>query len=182
MEKLEFVTAEPLGLTLNWRDGRIWEWRIVWAGAKRAVGCAPGRDAGASGEAQAEAAGRDAADPSPAAKSLAQALARYAAGQEPHWPDLPLAWERLTPFAREVLVAMREHTGPGRTLTYGQLAALCGRPRAARAVGRIMARNPWPLVYPCHRVVGAGGKMVGFSAEGGIGLKRWLLGLEAGRE
>ena len=64
----------------------------------------------------------------------------------------------------------------GRTVTYGELARKAGFPGAARAVGGAMARNPIPIVIPCHRVVGHGGSITGF----GLGLwrKRWLLDLE----
>ncbi len=64
----------------------------------------------------------------------------------------------------------------GQTVTYGELARRSGFPGAARAVGGAMARNPMPIVIPCHRVVGEGGSITGF----GLGLwrKRWLLDLE----
>jgi len=64
----------------------------------------------------------------------------------------------------------------GTTTTYGQLAALTGNPRAARAVGTIMNRNPIPIVLPCHRVVGANGSLTGYA--GGLERKERLLRLE----
>jgi methylated-DNA-[protein]-cysteine S-methyltransferase len=64
----------------------------------------------------------------------------------------------------------------GRTETYGSLAARIGRPRAARAVGGALNRNPLPIVLPCHRVVGASGSLVGYA--GGLERKRALLELE----
>jgi methylated-DNA-[protein]-cysteine S-methyltransferase len=66
----------------------------------------------------------------------------------------------------------------GGTRTYGQVAAAVGDPGAARAVGVACNRNPIPVIVPCHRVVGAGGKLVGFG--GGLDRKRRLLELEAG--
>lgn len=66
----------------------------------------------------------------------------------------------------------------GATVTYGELAERAGRPGTARAVGSAMARNPWPIVVPCHRVLAAGGALGGFSAHGGIVTKRRLLALE----
>ncbi len=64
----------------------------------------------------------------------------------------------------------------GTTTTYGDLAAVSGSPRAARAVGTVMNRNPIPIVLPCHRVVGANGKLVGYA--GGLERKEQLLRLE----
>ena len=64
----------------------------------------------------------------------------------------------------------------GRLTTYGALAAQAGRPRAARAVGTIMNRNPIPIVLPCHRVVGSTGSLVGYG--GGLERKQQLLALE----
>ena len=64
----------------------------------------------------------------------------------------------------------------GQVTTYGELAARAGKPRAARAVGTIMNRNPIPIVLPCHRVVGANGSLVGYA--GGLDRKETLLKLE----
>jgi methylated-DNA-[protein]-cysteine S-methyltransferase len=64
----------------------------------------------------------------------------------------------------------------GSTDTYGSLAAKVGRPRAARAVGTVMNRNPIPIVLPCHRIVGANGSLTGYA--GGLDVKRHLLQLE----
>jgi len=87
---------------------------------------------------------------------------------------VPLDLAALPRFQKKVLLAARRILY-GRTVTYGQLAARAGRPRAARAVGQAMARNPVPLAVPCHRVVAADG-LGGFS--GGAALKRRLLALE----
>lgn len=81
--------------------------------------------------------------------------------------------------AFEVAVyALTRAVPPGRTTTYGELAAAAGAPGAARAVGRAMGRNPCPLVVPCHRVLAAQGATGGFSAHGGVVTKRRLLFLE----
>ena len=66
----------------------------------------------------------------------------------------------------------------GATVTYGELAARAGSPGAAQAVGSAMARNPWVVVVPCHRVLAAGGGLGGFSAPGGVATKRRLLTME----
>lgn len=92
-----------------------------------------------------------------------------------------LADDAQSTFHRAVYAAARA-IPPGQRRTYGALATAAGAPGLARAVGQAMARNPWPLVVPCHRVVGADGRMTGFSAHGGIDTKRRLLALEGVRE
>jgi methylated-DNA-[protein]-cysteine S-methyltransferase len=82
---------------------------------------------------------------------------------------------RVAPFHADVLreLALVPY---GHTDTYGALAAKVGRPRAARAVGTVMNRNPIPIVLPCHRIVGANGSLTGYA--GGLDVKRRLLQLE----
>jgi methylated-DNA-[protein]-cysteine S-methyltransferase len=85
----------------------------------------------------------------------------------------------LTDFQKRVLAVCAE-VGYGQTITYGELARRIGKPRAGRAVGAALGRNPVPLAIPCHRVVGCNGGLGGFSAEQGIRMKRRLLELESG--
>lgn len=113
---------------------------------------------------------------SPYGAALERIVADYALLEADQWPDLPLDLGGLTGFSRTVLDALRRHAPRGTVLTYGRLAALCGSPRAARAVGGVMARNPWPLLYPCHRVLAADLGLGGFGP--GLPLKRTLLSLE----
>jgi len=88
--------------------------------------------------------------------------------------DLPLDL-RVAPFHEAVLHELAR-VPYGRTETYGTLAAKVGRPKAARAVGTVMNRNPIPIVLPCHRIVGANGSLTGYA--GGLHVKRALLELE----
>ena len=88
---------------------------------------------------------------------------------------IDLSW--ASSFQRSVLTAC-SRIKPGQTRTYGELAHIIGRPRAARAVGLALAANRVPLIIPCHRVIAAGGGLGGFSAEGGLLLKQRLLTLE----
>ena len=90
---------------------------------------------------------------------------------------VPLDLSRVTPFNAKVLRAAQDIPA-GRTMTYGELAVRVGSPGASRAVGRAMATNPWPLIVPCHRVVGASGAAGGFSAHGGLVTKERILQLE----
>lgn len=100
----------------------------------------------------------------------------YFAGERTTF-DIPLALHDLgTPFEREVWSALL--TVPfGATTTYKALAALLGRPGAARAVGRANARNPVAIIVPCHRVIGSAGALTGYA--GGVDRKRRLLAHEA---
>jgi methylated-DNA-[protein]-cysteine S-methyltransferase len=113
---------------------------------------------------------------SPHGMELARIVTEYARLESDTWPDLPLDRSGYTPFSMHVLETLRHHTPRGSCTTYGRLAALCGTPRAARAVGGAMARNPWPLLYPCHRVLAGNMGLGGFSS--GLALKRTLLTLE----
>ena len=82
-----------------------------------------------------------------------------------------------TPFQLQVLRALQE-IPYGETISYGELAGKTGRPKASRAVGGACARNPIPIVIPCHRVIGSDGSLTGFG--GGIRIKAALLALEQG--
>jgi methylated-DNA-[protein]-cysteine S-methyltransferase len=89
--------------------------------------------------------------------------------------DLPVDLRPAREFGRAVLEQLAR-VPYGELTTYGTLAARAGRPRAARAVGTVMNRNPVPIVLPCHRVVGSTGSLVGYG--GGLDRKRTLLELE----
>ena len=101
-------------------------------------------------------------------------LDEYFEGQRQEF-DLPVDLRGRSEFTRQVLDQLAR-VPYGEVTTYGSLAALTGRPRAARAVGTIMNRNPIPIVLPCHRVVGSTGSLVGYG--GGLERKRLLLDLE----
>lgn len=83
----------------------------------------------------------------------------------------------IDPFRRAVYAATQAIPA-GSTATYGEIARAIGRPDGARDVGAALASNPFPVVVPCHRVVGADGKLTGFSAPGGLATKRRMLELE----
>ncbi len=89
--------------------------------------------------------------------------------------DLEVDLSPLPAFQQDVLTEL-VRVPYGHVDTYGALAERIGRPRAARAVGGALNRNPVPIVIPCHRIVGAGGSLVGYA--GGLERKRLLLGLE----
>ncbi len=101
---------------------------------------------------------------------LHQQLAAYFAGTKAGF-DLPLHWAG-TPFQEAVWTALTA-LPPGRTCSYGALARTLGKPEAVRAVAKANGENPILLLVPCHRVVGAGGALTGYS--GGLHRKQWLL-------
>jgi len=109
----------------------------------------------------------------PVAEAIRQ-LREYFAGRRNEF-DLPLAPEG-TEFQRTVWQRLQE-IPYGETISYGELAKRVGNPKASRAVGAANGQNPIPIVIPCHRVIGANGKLTGFG--GGLPTKEALLGLEA---
>ena len=100
-------------------------------------------------------------------------LSEYFAGERRGF-ELPLELS-CTPFQRDVLTAL-QRIPYGETRSYSDIAAAVGRPKAVRAVGAANARNPLPIVIPCHRVIGKRGALTGFG--GGLDVKEHLLGLE----
>lgn len=100
-------------------------------------------------------------------------LEEYFAGNRKQF-DLPLA-PKGTDFQKRVWKALTD-IPYGETRTYGEIAAAVGSPKAARAVGMANNKNPIGIIVPCHRVVGADGKLVGYA--GGMEKKEWLLNLE----
>ena len=117
-------------------------------------------------------------EPVPFVQEVITRVQSHFKGVMQDFAGVPYAWDRVTPFQRAVYeVALR--VKPGQTWSYGQLAAAIGQPPAAsRAVGTALGQNPWPLLVPCHRFIGADGRMTGFSAPGGIKTKLRLLALE----
>jgi len=122
------------------------------------------------------------ADPPPAIAAVIAQAVRYFAGERIDFSPIELDLSALDPFRRSVYQALRK-VGFGETVTYGELAKRAGaaEPQAAQDVGIAMARNPVPLIIPCHRVLAAGGKIGGFSAPGGSATKEKMLAMEGVR-
>jgi methylated-DNA-[protein]-cysteine S-methyltransferase len=111
-------------------------------------------------------------------KALQQQITSYFEGACVEFsPDIPIDFNGSGGFSRKVLAACR-NIKFGQKITYSGLAQKAGRPAASRAVGNALAKNPLPLIIPCHRVLRSDGKMGGFSAPGGIPLKKRMLDLE----
>ncbi len=108
-------------------------------------------------------------------RELQQQIVAYFRGERSTFV-CKLAIERMTPFQKLVTLACR-NVPYGKVCTYGELALRAGHAGAARAVGSVMASNPFPLLVPCHRVVGKNG-IGGFSGNGGVDQKMAMLAME----
>lgn len=114
-------------------------------------------------------------NPEKTASAIRQ-LGEYLTGERTAF-TFPIDWRLLRPFQQEVLKLVFA-IPYGETRSYGEIAHQMGRSHAARAVGRANATNPMPLVIPCHRVVGADGKLRGYGGGEGLKTKEWLLKME----
>jgi methylated-DNA-[protein]-cysteine S-methyltransferase len=121
--------------------------------------------------------GDDEAPPPPGVRAVIDAVTLHLAGTPADLSAARLDMRGVPPFHARVYDALRA-VESGSTVGYGELAARAGSPKAFRAVGQAMAKNPFPLLVPCHRVLAAGGKPGGFSAHGGVATKARLLDLE----
>jgi len=115
--------------------------------------------------------------PRGAAKEAVRAMRGHLAGELDALAAIELDFAGIPLFHRRVYEALRA-VGPGRTVGYGELAARVGSPKAARAVGQAVGKNPFPIIVPCQRVLAAGGRVGGFSAHGGVETKRRMLAIE----
>jgi len=172
MHKHETVRAGPLCLELTWRAGLLNHVKLRWS--------TPGDTVRAL---------------TPWAAPLTEWLRGYLAGRPEPCPEIPpkippkippeippeipLDWEKMSGFSRQVLATLQTQVSAGQWISYGKLAEFCGCPGAARAVGRVMATNPWPLLVPCHRVLGSAGQLTGFGC--GLDIKLFLLKTEGVR-
>jgi methylated-DNA-[protein]-cysteine S-methyltransferase len=155
METTEFDTA--IGrCAIGWTERGVA--KVRWPGSRRASGSAT---------------------PPPEIARAIEGIKALLRGEPADLTGVPVDFGGTQPFERRVYEAARS-IQPGSTRTYGELAAEVGEPGEARAVGVAMARNPVPLVVPCHRVVAADGRLGGFSAPGGVATKRRLLEIEGG--
>lgn len=117
------------------------------------------------------------ADPPSSAERAIEGVRHVLAGEKDDLDDVLLDLSAVGAFEAEVYRLTRA-IPPGSTTTYGDIARPLGGVHLARAVGQALGRNPWPIVIPCHRVTGASGRLGGFSATGGVAIKRRLLEIE----
>lgn len=124
-----------------------------------------------------------AADETEPTKQIARVIADIQAlllGEKKTLRAAPLDMTGVPQFHARVYDTARA-IPPGKTRTYGEIARAVGQPDGARAVGQALGRNPFAIIVPCHRVVGANQKLVGFSANGGIATKLKMLEIEGWR-
>ncbi len=121
----------------------------------------------------------EAEPPRPIARAIDE-IASLMDGEKKRLRAIGLDMGRVAPFNARVYETTRA-IPPGQTRTYGEIARAVGDAGAARAVGQALGRNPFAIVVPCHRVVGANDKLVGFSANGGIATKLRMLQIEGWR-
>jgi methylated-DNA-[protein]-cysteine S-methyltransferase len=120
------------------------------------------------------------ASPPRAVQRALDAIVQLLRGETSDLAAIDLDMAHVPPFHRRVYEVART-IPPGSTLTYGEIATRLGAPGSARAVGQALGKNPFAIVVPCHRVLAAGGKVGGFSANGGITTKLRLLSIEGAR-
>ncbi len=119
-------------------------------------------------------------EPPPSVRAVVDAVIRLIEGEPVDLSKAPLDLAGLPDLHRRVYdVALTIQ--PGETLTYGEVARRIGEPHAAQAVGQALGKNPIPIIVPCHRVLAAGGRTGGFSANGGVDTKLKLLSIERAR-
>ncbi len=117
------------------------------------------------------------AEPPPAVQRAIDAIAALLRGERADLAPIALDLRGVPELHRRIYEVART-IAPGKTLSYGEIAARLGDKQLAREVGQAMARNPFSIVVPCHRVLGADGKLGGFSARGGVETKLRMLSIE----
>jgi methylated-DNA-[protein]-cysteine S-methyltransferase len=115
--------------------------------------------------------------PSAGVQRVIDRVLELLAGKPIDLSDVPVDLTGAPEFHRQVYEVART-IPPGQTMTYGEIAKRLGVPHESREVGQALGRNPIAIIVPCHRVLGADGKMGGFSASGGVATKRRILEIE----
>jgi methylated-DNA-[protein]-cysteine S-methyltransferase len=161
----------PVGICrIDWQEGRLTAFRLPEATPAATAGVPPGAvlppEADGTGVVPAW------------VREIESRVLRHLSGEPQEFDGEPYDFSGVSDFQRQVYRAALQ-VKAGRTETYGGLARRMGFPvSASRAVGTALGQNPWPLLVPCHRFIGANGKMTGFSAPGGIETKLRLLAIE----
>lgn len=119
-------------------------------------------------------------EPGPAVRRVIEAMVALLEGEQTDLSFIACDFSGIDPFSLKV-VGITRSIPAGATTTYGAIAQKLGDKQRAREVGQALGRNPFPVIVPCHRVVGANGRLTGFSAAGGIQTKLKMLAIEKAR-
>jgi methylated-DNA-[protein]-cysteine S-methyltransferase len=170
MSHLVFTTAlGPAGLA--WNDAGLTAC-VLPGGSESETAAGLARRAGAGSQASAPEAAP------PWVRDLIARVQRHLAGELQDFSSVPLDANRVSALAWRVYGAARRIPA-GHTATYGDLAKAVDDPAVnSRTIGALMGSNPWPLIVPCHRIIGAKGRLTGFSSAGGVRTKARLLAIE----
>ena len=118
--------------------------------------------------------------PTPTVQRAIEMMITLLEGEKTDLSDIECDFDRCDRFARQVYEIARTIPA-GETSTYGDIAGQLGDKQLARRVGRVLGQNPLPIIVPCHRVIGANQKLVGFSAPGGLDMKLKMLMIEGAK-
>lgn len=153
---------------------------IAWRGDTVVATRLPGASAAETSARLAARTGATPGAPPPAIGRAIAAMTALLAGERTDLAFIDCDFGGIDPFAAKVYATTREIPA-GETLTYGAIAVRLGDKRVAQNVGQALGRNPFPIVVPCHRVIGANDKLTGFSANGGVATKLRMLAIEGAR-
>ncbi|HVW29298.1 MAG TPA: methylated-DNA--[protein]-cysteine S-methyltransferase [Polyangiaceae bacterium] len=162
-------------------DTSIGRCAVAWS-ARGIVGIQlpEGGDAATRARIQKRFPGAQSAEPPAKVKTAISDMQALLKGEARGLESIELDMDGVPPFHRRVYAVARA-IPPGRTSSYGEIATRAGAPGGARAVGQALGRNPFAIVVPCHRVLAAGGRTGGFSANGGVATKLRMLSIEGAR-
>lgn len=150
---------------------------IAWCGDLIVATRLPDEIAADTGRRLAARTGATRGEPPAAIRRATASMTALLEGERRDLTSILCDFSRVDPFAAEVYAATREIPA-GETSTYGAIASQLGDQQLARSVGRALGRNPLPTLVPCHRVIGADGRLTGFSAAGGVVTKLRMLAIE----
>ena len=153
---------------IAWRGDTVVATRLPSKSSAETRGWLAARTGGTEGE------------PPPAIRSAIRSITALLDGEKTDLSFITCDFGRVAPFQAEVYAATCA-IPPGETLTYGAIASRLGDKTLARKVGAVLGRNRFPIVVPCHRVIGANDKLIGFSAAGGVRTKLRMLAMEDAR-
>ena len=164
-----FLFATPIGhCGIAWRDDVVIASHL------------PGKDATTTAAQIARRAEAELGQPPMSIKHAIEQITQLLEGGQTDLTQIDCDFSQLNLFAQSVLAATRMIPA-GQTKTYGEIAEELGDKQKAQQVGRALGHNPIPIIVPCHRVIGANNKLVGFSAPGGLDLKLKMLLIEGAR-